>query len=120
MQNLDPEDRVFTDSLGPYTKVRVSEKFKHLCKRASIPHGDKTLNKKGERVGIVFHCLRHTRITKWVKAGYSDEIIRRASGHMSLKAYQQYIKLDPSDVMRLVSEPKTDKNGIKSALTLTR
>ena len=58
----------------------------------------------------MFHCLRHTRTTKWVEQGFSDEIIRRATGHKSLEAYQRYVKLDPHVVMRLVEGDQT-KNG---------
>jgi hypothetical protein len=66
--------------------------------------------RRGERIGIVFHCLRQTRTTEWVKRGFSDEIIRRATGNRSLEAYQQYVKLDPAAVMRLV---ETDNSGTK-------
>jgi integrase len=120
IENLNAEDCVFTDRRGEYTNVRISNKMMHLCKRAGVQYGDNLLNKKGERVGVVFHCLRHTRTTKWVEAGFSDEIIRRATGHKSLEAYQQYIKLDPSVVMRLVGgqKGKTDNSGIKLAQSL--
>jgi hypothetical protein len=49
--------------------------------------------------------------------GFSDEIIRRATGHKSLAAYQNYVKLDPSAVMHLVNG-QTDNSGIKSPRTL--
>ena len=66
--------------------------------------------------------IRHTRASKWVEAGFSDEIIRRATGHRSLAAYQQYVKLDPYAIMRLVDtgEIKPDKIGIKTAESLDR
>ncbi|MCJ7596193.1 MAG: site-specific integrase, partial [Desulfobacterales bacterium] len=112
LKGLAPEDSVFTNGGKPYRNVNVIVKMKFACKRAGIPYGDKLLNKKGEKAGVVFHCLRHTRTTLWVLAGFSDEIIRRATGHASLKAYQYYIKLDPSAVMRLV-ESETDKFGTK-------
>ena len=75
---------------------------------------------RGRRIGIVFHCFRHTRTTEWVKMGFSDEIIRRATGHKSLEAYRNYVKLDPYAVMRLVEEKnkKTDNSGRKSAIFL--
>lgn len=85
-----------------------------VCKKKNIPDGDKTLNKKGERIGVVYHCIRHTRTSLWVEAGYSDEIIRRATGHKSFEAYRTYVKLDPSAVMHLM-ENETDKNGTKTA-----
>jgi integrase len=114
MEGLDPEDHVFTgENGGAWNQSQISERFKRACQRAEIPRGDKLLNVKGERIGLVFHCLRHTRVSKWVEAGYSDEITRRATGHRSLEAYQRYIKLKPSAVMRLVSE-ESDTNRIKS------
>ena len=35
-----------------------------------IVYGDNAVNEKGERIEIVFHCLRHTRTTRWVEMGY--------------------------------------------------
>ena len=69
---LEPDDHVFTNGQGkPYGgkhpdrgSQAVSMNFANICKRANIPHGDKLLNDKGERVGIVFHCTRVTRIFK--------------------------------------------------------
>jgi len=116
LKGLGPESRVFTDVRGAYTG-KIPDRMGYLCKKANVLYGDKLINKKGERVGIVFHCFRHTRTTKWVEAGFSDEIIRRATGHKDLNAYRQYVKLDPSAVMRLVEDanPKTAKKGIKAA-----
>ena len=74
------------------------------CTGAQIPYGDKTLNEKGEKIGIVFHCLRVTRTTLWVAMGFSDEIISRATGHKSLESYRRYVKImDARPVMRLVA-----------------
>ncbi len=36
LDNLGPEDYVFTDRHGKYTNVRIYNKFKHLCKRAKV------------------------------------------------------------------------------------
>jgi integrase len=117
LKGLDPEDRVFTRKNGrSWNASQISKRFQLACERAGLPHGDKLLNDKGERIGLVFHCLRHTRTTKWVEMGFSDEIIRRATGHKSLEAYQRYVKLDPSAVMRLVE--KADNSGIKTASAL--
>ena len=120
IKSLDPEDCIFTNAGKKYTDVSISQAMKRTCEKAGVPYGDKLLNKKGERVGIVFHCLRHTRTSEWIEMGFSDEIVRRATGHKSLEAYQRYVKLGPQSVMRLVDDKKskTDKNGIKSAETL--
>ena len=86
------------------------------CEKAKVLYGDKAVNKKGEKVGLVFHSLRKTRITKWVEMGFSDEIVRRASGHKSLEAYQEYVKLGPQSVMCLVENAtKTLQNHSKAA-----
>jgi integrase len=122
LKGLEPEDPVFTDKAGRYYSSRITRKMIFCCKRAGIIYGDKPTNEKGERIGVVFHCLRHTRTTKWVEMGFSDEIIRRATGHKSLEAYRNYVKLDPSVVMRLVdtSDPKRHKTGTKSPQNLTK
>ena len=115
LQGLESEDRVFTKKDGTaWNPKAVCMRFKYACIRAGIPHGDKLLNEKGERAGVVFHCLRHTRTTKWVQMSFSDEIVRRATGHKTLEAYQNYVKLDPTAVMSLVSE-KRHTNDIQSA-----
>jgi integrase len=114
--NLNPDDYVFTnDGKKIYPKL-IEGRFIKTCKEAKIPYGDKLFNRKGERIGIVFHCLRHTRTTKWVEAGFSDEIIRRATGHKSLEAYRNYVKVGPQAVMMLVAakDVETDNNGTKS------
>jgi integrase len=117
-KELNHYDYVFTNKGKRYYKALITTQMKATCEKAGIIYGDKPKNEKGERIGIVFHCLRHSRTSKWVETGFSDEIIRRATGHKSLEAYQQYIKLDPYAVMRLVGNPKPDKNGRKLAQTL--
>jgi integrase len=102
LKGLGPDDLIFTKGGRKWSRNKIALEMAELCKKAEIAYGDNALNKKGERIGIVFHCFRHTRITKWVEMGFSDEIIRRASGHKDLKAYRNYVKLDPVAVMRLV------------------
>jgi integrase len=118
IKDLDPDDYVFTEDRKKYQRHMVTTRMISTCNRAEIVYGDKPVNKKGERIGIVFHSLRHSRTSKWVEMGFSDEIVRRATGHRSLEAYQRYIKLDPHAVMRLVENPKQDKNGTKLAQSL--
>jgi integrase len=119
VKGLDAEDLIFTNVTDKrWANSSVQYKLKTACKQAKIPYGDKIVNKKGERIGVVFHCLRHTRTTRWVEMGFSDEIIRRATGHKSLKAYQNYVKLDPHVVMRLVNiKNLVDKTDTKSVQT---
>ena len=120
IQGKDNEDPVFTTGTGrKFTPIIIFKHFRATCKKAGILCGDKHVNAKGERIGIVFHCFRHTCTSRWVDMGFSDEIIRRATGHKSLEAYQQYIKLDPHAVMRLVKKQR-DKNEIKFKTTSER
>lgn len=49
--------------------------------------------------------------------GYSDEIVRRASGHKTLKAYQRYVDLDPGVVMRLVATDTPEKTTENDIIT---
>ncbi len=115
LEGLNNEDRLFTIKGSVINGLVVAQNLQPACEAAGVPYGDKTYDSSGQKIGIVFHCLRHTRASKWVEQGFSDEIIRRATGHASMEAYRQYIKLDPSVVMRLVA--KRDKNGIKSSQT---
>ena len=118
IRGIGGEDFVFTHEDHKCTKHFIYTSMQDTCEKAKIPYGDNLLNKKGERIGIVFHCLRHTRTSIWVEQGYSDEIVRRASGHRSLAAYQEYIKLDPNVVMRLVENSERYKTGTKMAQSL--
>jgi integrase len=121
LEGLGLDDYVFTHKGRKYSNAGIVVHMKNTCRWAKVPYGDKTLNAKGERPGVVFHCLRHTRTSKWIEMGLSDEIIRRATGHMSLEAYKQYVDLDPAVVMKLVDTPetKTDNSGIKTAESIT-
>ena len=117
LQGLDPEDLVFTNNGKKYWTSAFAERMQAACKEAEIPYGDKVFNVKGERAGIVFHCFRHTRTSLWVEMGFSDEIIRRATGHRSLDSYRAYVHLSPAAVMRLVEE--RHKNDIQEAVVAT-
>ena len=118
IKNIGMDEYVFTNKGQKYYGMMIANRLRSACKNAGIIYGDKPVNKKGERIGIVFHCFRHTRTSKWVEMGFSDEVVRRATGHKSLEAYQRYVKLGPQSVMMLVENPKRDKNGIKSASSL--
>jgi len=107
MVGLGQEDMIFTNNEKKWYAGTSANYLKRACNKACITYGDKAVNLKGERIGIVFHCLRHTRTSKWVEMGYSDEIIRRATGHKTLEAYHRYIKIHPAVVMRLVSDENT-------------
>jgi len=119
MKGLGPKDRIFRREDGkPFNTNSISDRMRTLCKQVGIPYGDKTLDEDGYRIGVVFHSLRHSRVTKWVEMGYSDEIIRMASGHVSLEAYRTYVKLNPSVVMRLVIPDNPDNFSTPEVISL--
>jgi integrase len=119
LEGLGPDDYVFTFNGKRVYTADVTNRMQSLCEKCGIPYGDKIRNAKGDKIGIVYHCFRVSRTSAWVEAGFNDELIRRATGHRSLEAYQQYVRLDPAAVMRLVGmESKTDNFGTKTAKTV--
>jgi integrase len=112
LEDPGPDNRVFWDrnrkgEKQTYYKSRVTGKFKAVCKKAGIPYGDKLVDEKGNRLGVVVHSFRCTRTTKWIELGLSDEIIRRATGHKSLDSYQQYANPQLPALMKLVNGGKS-------------
>lgn len=61
--------------------------------RVKIVYGDNAVNEKGERIGIVFHCLRHTRTINWVEMGFFDDSIRWATGPEALRLISNMLNL---------------------------
>ena len=112
---LAPEDPVFTLDGKRATENGIRKRLQTVCARAGVIYGDAPRNAKGDRTGVVFHCFRHTRISRWVEAGYSDEIIRRASGHEDMKSYRKYVHLDARSVMRLVENENVHETLQKPA-----
>ena len=58
MRGLNKDDLIFArTSGGRLTTDDIARYMKAACKNADVPYGDKLLNGKGERVGVVFHCF---------------------------------------------------------------
>ena len=119
LKGLKPEDYVFTNTEGRrWHPATISYNMKTVCEKAKLPHGDNTRNHKGEKIGLVFHCLRHSRTSLWVQMGFSDEIIRRATGHKTLEAYRNYVKLGPQATQCLIKQ--SDKRVTKTLSTAVK
>jgi integrase len=125
IQGREPGDLVFTNENKMWSTTVIPYRMEMACKRAGVAYGDKIkeddLGNKF-RPGIVFHCIRHSRISKWVEEGWSDSHIRLASGHKDIDSYRIYVKMDAASVMTLVGGPrevrqktKTDEIGRKSS-----
>jgi len=115
IEGKNPRDLVFTNSVGhSFSGVSIDLLLAWACKRSGVPYGDKTVNEHGEREGIVFHGFRHAAITRWVIAGFNDQIIRAASGHKNPEVYRHYVHIkDAAPVMNLVKIRETGKSGTK-------
>lgn len=61
----------------------LSSQFIRLCAKANV-------------FGKSFHCLRHTRITKWLKEGVRPEIISTMTGQ-TLQQVMEYVHLSLDD-----------------------
>lgn len=112
IKGKEPGDLVFTNNGKMWSRSLISHRMRTACKWANVPYGDRVEEDElGNRFrpGIVFHCFRHTRISKWVEDGWSDSHIRLASGHKDPSVYSEYIHLDAYSVMRLVGGSRVER-----------
>jgi len=70
--------------------------FKAACRRAGIKD-------------FRFHDLRHTAITRWVKAGIPETAIMMISGHRTRKVFDRYVNLKPADIKAMLGNLQTNK-----------
>jgi integrase len=102
IKSLSADDPVFTYHGRVYGDSSVKGFMKRTCKKAGVTYGDRPTDVKGNRLGVVFHSFRHTFITRLIRQGYSDEVIRRITGHKDLSAYRNYVHLEAVDLMEVV------------------
>ena len=114
MAGLGPEDYVFIRDGWPHNRTSISRKLSVVCKKADVEYGDRITDKKGNKVGCVFHSFRYAWISRKVTEGWNDELIRLASGHNSLSSFRKYVQLDAASMMKLVKKDETVKNYNKN------
>src|SRR6266542_3556742 len=78
---------------------RVSQRFNLICDRLKMPD-------------LVFHCLRHTTITRWAENGMSPFVIQMIAGHSSLSQTNHYAHVSLAELRRAVKMLET---GAKSS-----
>jgi integrase len=89
---FNPEMYLFRNSRGfKFDKNFVTKKFKEAIRRAGLP----------ERYH--FHCLRHTRITEWVKMGLPIPIIMKLAGHSQSVTTENYTHITLSDIQKALN-----------------
>jgi integrase len=118
LKGLREYDIVFTGNGKPYPYQTVKSKLIASCKKSGVLYGDDKLDHKGHKKGISWHSFRVTRVTRWIQKGFSDELIRRASGHESLESYKRYANPKKHAIMMLVQDEnsKRHKNSITIAV----
>jgi integrase len=85
-----------------------------------LEYGDDVFDEKGNRVGVVFHCLRHTRICTWLEMGLSDEVVRMMSGHKSLESFRKYVHLNPLSILQLFNKTGEKQEKNRARLTASK
>jgi len=81
----------------------VKESFRAACKRAGIEN-------------FRFHDLRHTAITRWVKAGVPESAIMMVLGHKTRKVFDRYVNLKPEDVRLMILNSERKENQRNAVL----
>ncbi|HLG18380.1 MAG TPA: site-specific integrase [Bdellovibrionota bacterium] len=74
--------------------------FKNACRRAGIEN-------------FHFHDLRHTAITRWVKAGIPESAVMMVSGHRTRSVFDRYVNLKTEDVKELME--RADSGGASNS-----
>ncbi len=89
---LEPERYLFTSPRGlKYERDFVSKKFKKYLRAFKMPEK------------FHFHCLRHTFITKLIKAGVNINYVRILAGHSELSTTMNYIHIVTDDMREAVN-----------------
>lgn len=69
-----------------YSRLTITEKFKEYIRELDLPEK------------YHFHCLRHTAISNWVKAGVNINYIKQLAGHSDIKTTEKYIHIRLDDL----------------------
>lgn len=64
----------------------------------SVREGFENAKRAASIRDFVFHDLRHTAITRWVKQGLPENVIMTISGHRTRKVFDRYVNLSADDI----------------------
>lgn len=92
VRNASREDFLFCNIFGEQLQRSV---LQTLVKRYSVRRG---VNKYG------LHLYRHTFITLSVRKGMSPVMLKRITGHKSMKMLERYYAFNPTDLVNIVDE----------------
>ncbi|MGL4223994.1 MAG: site-specific integrase [Vibrio sp.] len=68
-------------------------------------HLSKQFRRAADRAGLsefVLHSLRHYRLSKLMAAGHDAVVVSKLSGHKDHRMLNRYVKLDPTDLARML------------------
>lgn len=88
----------FTENVSTYHGLPIAEEIrsgiKTACEKVGIVYGSKNEN------GFVFHDLIHTFVTNMRKAGVSETVIMKITGHSTREMFDRYNKIDREDIIQ--------------------
>ena len=70
--------------------------------------------------GIVFHDLRHTFNTYMRKAGVSESVIMRMTGHSSQEMFDRYNRVDEEDMREAFAQMRTFLESVDQSVDQRR
>jgi integrase len=76
----------------------IRKGIKDACKKAGIKYG------RSIKGGFVFHDLRHTFNTNMRKAGVSESVIMKITGHSTREMFDRYNTVDESDSHQAIDQ----------------
>jgi integrase len=94
IQKAGDDDDVFLYRGKPIKDIRQG--LKDACKKAGIKYG------RFVKDGFIFHDLRHTFNTNMRKAGVSELVIMKITGHSTREMFDRYNTVDKQDTREAV------------------
>jgi integrase len=92
------DQRVFLYSARKALIQKLEGDVQRACKQAGIPYG------RSVKGGSIFHDLRHTFNTYMRKAGVSESVIMKITGHSTDKMFMRYNTIDAEDAAMAIDQ----------------
>ncbi len=96
IQASGKDNHVFLFRGKPVADIRRG--LKDSCKKAGIKYG------RFVKGGFIFHDLRHTFNTNMRKAGVSEGVIMKITGHSTREMFDRYDTIDKDDTQKAVKQ----------------
>ena len=90
------DNHVFLFRGKPIADIRTGLRL--ACKNAGVVYG------RFQKNGFVFHDLRHTFVTNMRKAGVSESVIMKITGHSTRQMFDRYNAVDEADLQQAIKK----------------